>query len=110
MSIAGYFAEWEAALSFIDPGSTIGGLMDCITTLTSMALQYSVPLQALMKKFSHQRFEPSGSTRNPNIRQASSIIDYVFRRMAFEFLPESPKRTTSQTPNANSKSPDWSRK
>jgi len=68
-------------------GSTIGGLMDSVGTLTSMALQYGVPLEALVKKFAHQRFEPSGFTKNPDIRNASSITDYVFRWMAFQFIP-----------------------
>src|SRR6185437_11944729 len=67
-------------------GSTIGGLMDGIGTLTSLALQYGVPLEALVKKFAHQRFEPSGFTKNPDIRNASSIIDYVFRWMAMQFI------------------------
>src|SRR5947209_7255738 len=52
-----------------------------------MALQYGVPLEALVKKFAHQRFEPSGFTKNPEIRNASSIIDYVFRWMAIQFIP-----------------------
>jgi len=52
--------------------------MDSIGTLTSLALQYGVPLEALVKKFAHQRFEPSGFTKNPEIRNASSITDYVF--------------------------------
>jgi len=77
----------EVFITMAKEGSTIGGLMDSIATLTSMALQYGVPLEALVKKFSHQRFEPSGFTKNPDIRQASSIIDYVFRWMAFQFLP-----------------------
>jgi len=61
--------------------------MDAIGTLTSMALQYGVPLEALVKKFAHQRFEPSGFTKNPEIRNASSITDYVFRWMALQFIP-----------------------
>ena len=68
-------------------GSTIGGLMDSIGTLTSLALQYGVPLEALIKKFAHQRFEPSGFTKNPDIRNASSIIDYVFRWLGCQFVP-----------------------
>jgi len=68
-------------------GSTIGGLMDGIGTLTSMALQYGVPLEALVRKFAHQRFEPSGFTKNPEIRNAYSITDYVFRWMAMQFIP-----------------------
>jgi ribonucleoside-diphosphate reductase alpha chain len=76
----------ELFITMAKEGSTIGGLMDSIATLTSMSLQYGVPLEALVKKFSHQRFEPSGFTRNPDIRNASSIIDYVFRWMAFQFI------------------------
>jgi ribonucleoside-diphosphate reductase alpha chain len=68
-------------------GSTIGGLMDGIGTLTSLALQYGVPLGALVRKFAHQRFEPSGFTKNPEIRNAASITDYVFRWMAIQFIP-----------------------
>ena len=68
-------------------GSTIGGLMDSIGTLTSLALQYGVPLEALVRKFAHQRFEPSGFTKNADIRNASSITDYVFRWMAVQFVP-----------------------
>ena len=52
-----------------------------------MALQYGVPLEALVRKFAHQRFEPSGFTKNPDIRNASSITDYVFRWMALQFIP-----------------------
>ena len=84
----GLFADGSPGELFVTmakEGSTIGGLMDTIGTLTSMALQYGVPLDILARKFSHQRFEPSGWTRNPNIRQATSITDYVFRWMAQEF-------------------------
>jgi ribonucleoside-diphosphate reductase alpha chain len=77
----------ELFITMAKEGSTIGGLMDAIGTLTSLALQYGVPLEALVKKFAHQRFEPSGFTRNPEIRNASSITDYVFRWMALQFLP-----------------------
>jgi ribonucleoside-diphosphate reductase alpha chain len=77
----------ELFVTMAKEGSTIGGLMDTIGALTSMALQYGVPLDGLVKKFAHQRFEPSGFTRNPDIRSASSIIDYVFRWMACQFIP-----------------------
>jgi ribonucleoside-diphosphate reductase alpha chain len=77
----------ELFITMAKEGSTIGGLMDSIGTLTSMALQYGVPLEALVKKFAHQRFEPSGFTKNPEVRNASSITDYVFRWMAFQFIP-----------------------
>jgi ribonucleoside-diphosphate reductase alpha chain len=78
----------ELFITMAKEGSTIGGLMDAIGTLTSLALQYGVPLEALMRKFAHQRFEPSGFTKNPEIRNASSIIDYVFRWLGLQFLPE----------------------
>ena len=77
----------ELFITMAKEGSTIGGLMDCIGTLTSMALQYGVPLEALVRKFAHQRFEPSGFTKNPDVRNATSIIDYVFRWMAVQFIP-----------------------
>jgi len=80
----------ELFITMAKEGSTIGGLMDSIGTLTSLALQYGVPLDALIKKFAHQRFEPSGFTRNPDIRNASSIIDYVFRWLGHQFVPGYP--------------------
>jgi ribonucleoside-diphosphate reductase alpha chain len=77
----------ELFITMAKEGSTIGGLMDGIGTLTSMALQYGVPLPALVRKFAHVRFEPSGFTKNPDIRNAASITDYVFRWMAIQFIP-----------------------
>ncbi len=77
----------ELFITMAKEGSTIGGLMDGIGTLTSMAFQYGVPLDALVRKFAHQRFEPSGFTKNPEIRNAASITDYVFRWMAMQFIP-----------------------
>ena len=77
----------ELFITMAKEGSTIGGLMDGIGTLTSMALQYGVPLEALVRKFAHQRFEPSGFTKNPEIRNAASITDYVFRWLAMQFVP-----------------------
>lgn len=88
----------ELFITMAKEGSTIGGLMDGIGTLTSLALQYGVPLEALVKKFAHQRFEPSGFTKNPEIRNASSIIDYVFRWMAIQFIPG---YRESNSPNRN---------
>jgi ribonucleoside-diphosphate reductase alpha chain len=87
----------ELFITMAKEGSTIGGLMDCIATLTSITLQYGVPLEALARKFAHQRFEPSGFTKNPEIRNASSIIDYVFRWMAFQFIPGYREANTPHT-------------
>jgi len=67
-------------------GSTISGFADAFEKAISYALQYGVPLQALVDKFSHVRFEPSGMTRNPEIRFAKSIVDYIFRWLASKFL------------------------
>src|SRR5438045_579919 len=69
-------------------GSTIGCLMDRIGALASRAFQYGVQVEALVRKFAHQRFEPSGFTKNPDVRNASSIIDYVFRWLAYQFIPD----------------------
>src|SRR5690242_19644003 len=67
-------------------GSTISGFADAFAQAISYALQYGVPLQALVDKFSHVRFEPYGMTRNPEIRFAKSIVDYIFRWLATKFL------------------------
>jgi len=88
----------ELFITMAKEGSTIGGLMDGIGTLTSMAFQYGVPLDALVRKFAHQRFEPSGFTKNPEIRNAASITDYVFRWMAMQFIP-SYREANTQTRN-----------
>ncbi|MEY4388110.1 MAG: Vitamin B12-dependent ribonucleotide reductase [Verrucomicrobiota bacterium] len=93
----------ELFITMAKEGSTIGGLMDSIATLTSMSFQYGVPLEALVRKFSHQRFEPSGFTKNPEIRNAASITDYVFRWLAFQFIPgyreaHSPTRGQQELP------------
>ena len=77
----------ELFITMAKEGSTIGGLMDTIATLVSLSLQYGVPLQDLVRKFAHQRFEPSGYTANPQIRMAKSIVDYIFRWLGVTFIP-----------------------
>src|SRR5947207_15002931 len=67
-------------------GSTISGFADAFAQAISYALQYGVQLQALVDKVSDVRFEPSGMTRNPEIRFAKSIVDYIFRWLATKFL------------------------
>jgi ribonucleoside-diphosphate reductase alpha chain len=76
----------EIFLVMAKEGSTISGFADAFAQAISYALQYGVPLQALVDKFSHVRFEPSGVTRNAEIRFAKSIVDYIFRWMASKFL------------------------
>ncbi len=73
-------------------GSTISGLMDAFATAVSIALQYGVPLSALVDKFSHTRFEPCGMTRNKEIPFAKSITDYIFRWLASKFLDADARR------------------
>ena len=83
----------EIFLVMAKEGSTISGFADAFAQAISYALQYGVPLHDLVDKFSHVRFEPSGMTRNPEVRFAKSIVDYVFRWMASKFLtPEAQYR------------------
>ena len=76
----------EIFLTMAKEGSTISGFADAFAQAISYALQYGVPLQVLVDKFSHARFEPSGMTNNPEVRFAKSIVDYIFRWMATKFL------------------------
>ena len=76
----------EIFLRMSKEGSTISGLMDAFATAISLTLQYGVPLEALVKKFTHMRFEPSGFTKNPEVPIAKSLIDYVFRWLGSKFL------------------------
>ena len=76
----------EIFLVMAKEGSTISGFADAFAQAVSYALQYGVPLQVLVDKFSHVRFEPSGVTKNPKVRIAKSIVDYIFRWMATKFL------------------------
>jgi ribonucleoside-diphosphate reductase alpha chain len=78
----------ELFLVMAKEGSTISGFADAFAQAISYALQYGVPLQDLVDKFSHVRFEPSGMTKNPDVRFAKSIVDYIFRWMAVKFLSE----------------------
>jgi ribonucleoside-diphosphate reductase alpha chain len=77
----------ELFITMSKEGSTIGGLMDSLGTATSVALQYGVPIQSLVSKFSHQRFEPAGITENPDIPFAKSLVDYIFRWLGMQFIP-----------------------
>ncbi|MEW6138674.1 MAG: vitamin B12-dependent ribonucleotide reductase [Thermodesulfobacteriota bacterium] len=85
----GFYEDGKVGEIFIrmaKEGSTVSGLMDTIATLTSIALQYGVPLEALVSKFSHVRFEPAGFTSNPDIPIAKSLTDYIFRYLGSRFL------------------------
>ena len=91
--------------------------MDSLGTAISVALQYGVPVESLVKKFAHQRFEPMGMSSNPEIPFAKSLVDYIFRWMGMEFIDgfrenNAPKRTKSgsSTASATNKSTPASRK
>ena len=88
----------ELFIKMAKQGSTISGLMDTIGVLTSLALQYGVPVQTLADKFAYMRFEPSGWTSHRELRHAHSLVDYIFRWLGVTFAdgvsgpPESPSR------------------
>lgn len=84
----------EIFLVMAKEGSTISGFADAFAQAVSYCLQYGVPLSVLVEKFSHSRFEPSGITKNPEVRFAKSIVDYIFRWMATKFV--SPPQTGLQ--------------
>ncbi|MHC4414884.1 MAG: adenosylcobalamin-dependent ribonucleoside-diphosphate reductase [Planctomycetota bacterium] len=99
----------ELFITMAKEGSTIGGLMDCLGTAISVALQYGVPIESLVNKFAHQRFEPMGMTTNRDIPFAKSLVDYIFRWLGMEFVPgyreqnlpkrpDDAKKTTKQHP------------
>ena len=79
----------EVFITMAKQGSTISGLMDSLAVAISLALQYGVPLEFLVDKFAHARFEPSGWTGNPRIPFADSVVDYIFRWLGEKFLGES---------------------
>ena len=77
----------ELFLKVAKQGSTMAGIMDAFAISVSIALQYGVPLETYVEKFVNTKFEPSGMTNDPDIRIATSIIDYIFRRLALDYLP-----------------------
>jgi ribonucleoside-diphosphate reductase alpha chain len=68
-------------------GSTLAGIMDSFAISVSHGLQYGVPLRAFVETFTNRRFEPAGMTDDPDIRIATSLVDYIFRKLAVEYLP-----------------------
>jgi ribonucleoside-diphosphate reductase alpha chain len=77
----------EVFLKMSKQGSTLAGVMDAFSVAISIGLQYGVPLEAFVSKFVNMRFEPAGMTDDPDIRMAVSVMDYIFRRLALDFLP-----------------------
>jgi ribonucleoside-diphosphate reductase alpha chain len=89
--IAGEYPEdgiGEIFLKVAKQGSTLSGVMDAFAISVSLGLQYGVPLEAYVQKFVNMRFEPSGLTGDPDIRFAASLVDYIFRRLALEYLSD----------------------
>ena len=93
----------ELFITMAKEGSTIGGLMDSLGTAISVALQYGVPVDSLVTKFSHQRFEPAGMTHNRDIPFAKSLVDYIFRWMGMEFVPGYREANAPQRPSEKAK-------
>ncbi|MEV6524107.1 vitamin B12-dependent ribonucleotide reductase [Longispora sp. NPDC051575] len=77
----------EVFLKLGKQGSTLAGVMDAFSVAVSVAIQYGVPLETYVEKFMNMRFEPAGMTDDPDIRMANSMVDYIFRRLALDFLP-----------------------
>ncbi|GAB1693816.1 vitamin B12-dependent ribonucleotide reductase [Krasilnikovia sp. M28-CT-15] len=77
----------EVFLKMSKQGSTLAGVMDAFSVAISIGLQYGVPLETFVSKFTNMRFEPAGMTDDPDIRMAASVMDYIFRRLALDFLP-----------------------
>ncbi|WP_221323868.1 vitamin B12-dependent ribonucleotide reductase [Actinoplanes sp. L3-i22] len=77
----------EVFLKMSKQGSTLAGVMDAFSVAISIGLQYGVPLETFVSKFTNMRFEPAGMTDDSDVRMASSVMDYIFRRLALDFLP-----------------------
>ncbi len=77
----------EVFIKMSKQGSTLAGVMDAFSVALSIALQYGVPLEAYVSKFINMRFEPAGLTDDPDVRMAQSVMDYLFRRLALDYLP-----------------------
>ena len=100
----------ELFITMAKEGSTIGGLMDSLGTAVSVALQYGVPVESLVNKFTHQRFEPAGMTTNAEIPFAKSLVDYIFRWLGIQFVPgyrdlNAPRRDTGSASGSSGEAP-----
>lgn len=110
----------EVFAKFAKEGSTLAGLMDAISILTSVGLQYGVPLDVIVEKLTNTRYEPMGMTDDPEIPQASSVMDYVVRRLALDFMsfedrrklgiftPDEQARLATEDGNISPDLPAWS--
>lgn len=78
----------EVFIKFGKQGSTLGGLLDAVSISVSIGLQSGVPLQTFVSKYLNMRFEPFGMTNDPDLTTVTSVLDYVFRRLALDFLDD----------------------
>jgi ribonucleoside-diphosphate reductase alpha chain len=88
----------EVFLKLGKQGSTLAGVMDAFSIAVSIGLQYGVPLETFVQKFSNLKFEPAGLTDDPDIRMAQSIMDYIFRRLALDYLSFEERAELGSTP------------
>ncbi len=82
----------EVFLKVAKQGSTLAGIMDAFAISLSLGLQYGVPLEAFAEKFTNMRFEPAGMTDDPDLRIATSLVDYIFRRLVVEYVDYETRR------------------
>lgn len=94
-------SPFEVFLTISKEGSTMAGFADSLARLTSTALQYNVPLEVLCHRMIGQRFEPSGISTSKDIREADSIVDYVFKWLKLKFIDQCLKSTTLDSFNAS---------
>ena len=88
----------EIFLKLGKQGSTLAGVMDAFSIAVSIGLQYGVPLETYVSKFTNLRFEPAGLTDDPDVRMAQSIMDYIFRRLALDYLSFEQRSMLASTP------------
>jgi ribonucleoside-diphosphate reductase alpha chain len=88
----------ELFITMAKEGSTITGLLDAVGTLTTLLFRYRVPMEVIVKKMINDRYEPIGLTQNPDIKIAKSITDYLYRWLAFQFIPDYGKEEAAVVP------------
>ena len=88
----------EVFIKMSKQGSTLAGVMDAFSVAISIGLQYGVPLEAFVTKFTNMRFDPAGMTDDPDVRFAQSVMDYIFRRLALDYLPYSDRAALGFSP------------
>ena len=85
----------EVFMKVSKQGSTLAGIMDAFSISVSLGLQHGVPLATYVRKYTNMRFEPAGITDDPDLRIATSLVDYIFRRLALDYLPRRSARSSA---------------